>query len=418
VAEAAAVVTGPAGGSKRAARGRPGRLPASGCLLALTWACAPAPAAPEFPVQISHSGSGAYEAALAVVDGDLAVAWYDTRDGNADIYVRWVDAAGSPVGLEQRLTEDPAPSYEASIDGLGSDLAVAWYEKARSGALTARLGVWLRRGAWRWSQALPQGSRNPVIRTAGDRVFCAWIAREAAGDVVHAAWWTAGGVRIGPTLPLGPASHTTWNVNAALDESGAAWVVYDAESGTRASELWLVRVAGDGIGAEPDVRRVRLTEDDGIASKYPDVAVREGRAALTWFDARDGNTEVYLATMSVEGVQAEGLSGEAGRRARRVTETDAESIGAYLTWRGDRIGLAWSDSGEGQHEVYFQAFDAGGEPAAPARRITSTGAGSLVPAIRPHRDGFALAWNEYERPAQDRHDEGAGRSEIAFAIVQ
>ena len=38
---------------------------------------------PPTPIQVSHSGAGAYEAALATDEKGFAVAWYDTRDGNA-----------------------------------------------------------------------------------------------------------------------------------------------------------------------------------------------------------------------------------------------------------------------------------------------------------------------------------------------
>jgi hypothetical protein len=76
--------------------------------------------------------------------------------------------------------------------------------------------------------------------------------------------------------------------------------------------------------------------------------------------------------------------------------------------------LAWSDDTNGQHEIYFQQFDWGARPLAPARRITRNGTSSLIPAIERLRDGFALAWNEYVPGADGR----AGTSEIAFTTVR
>ena len=46
------------------------------------------------PQQISDSGFGAYEASVSTWPDGLVVAWYDTRDGNAEVYVRLLDAAG------------------------------------------------------------------------------------------------------------------------------------------------------------------------------------------------------------------------------------------------------------------------------------------------------------------------------------
>ena len=68
---------------------------------------------PPEPIQVSHSGAGAYEAALATDEKGFAVAWYDTRDGNAEIYMRLLDDSGRPSGPERRLTETP----DASVRG-------------------------------------------------------------------------------------------------------------------------------------------------------------------------------------------------------------------------------------------------------------------------------------------------------------
>jgi hypothetical protein len=205
-------------------------------------------------------------------------------------------------------------------------------------------------------------------------------------------------------MQLGPASKTTWNLN--LDLAGSdAWVVFDAETSTRASELFVARVGERGMQLK------RVTRDDGATSKYPDLAVdREGRVAMTWYDMRDGNDEVYLFVGG-----ASDLHGEIDGRARRVTTTEAESIGAYVAWNAGRVGLAWSDKDSGAHEVYFQTFDAAGMPSGSVERLTRSETWSLVPAIRPWRKGFALAWTEY-RPASTAVHDGTG--EVAFTVVE
>ncbi|MDE0831243.1 MAG: hypothetical protein OSB03_18790, partial [Vicinamibacterales bacterium] len=98
-------------------------------------------------------------------------------------------------------------------------------------------------------------------------------------------------------------------------------------------------------------------------------------------------------------------------------QTPGESIGAYVNWNGGRIGLAWSDDHDGQHEVYFQPFDQGGAPLEPARRLTDNTTASLIPAIVPLADGFGLAWNEDIVAERGDHETG-GRSEIVFARVE
>jgi hypothetical protein len=356
--------------------------------------------------QISQSGTGAYEAALAP-DGDgFAVAWYDTRDGNAEIYLRLVDQAGRATTPEYRLTDTTSASYEPSLQSLGSDFMLAWYEQGAEGQAAAMLGRWRRNGTRVWVREIASNSRNPVLATDGRALFCAWIQRGPdEREVVQAGWWSVDGDALGAPLPVGLASRTTWNLNAAVDSRGAVWVAFDADHATRASELYLARITAPNLTLE------RLTADDGVDSKYPDVAVaQDGRVALTWHDARDGNDEVYLFTAAPGD-----LGGEIDRSARRVTTTPGQSIGAYVAWNARRVGLSWSDDSSGQHEVFHQIFDELGGPVLPARQITDTPASALVPAIRPWQNGFALAWNEYAPDPDRGHD---GLSEVAFTVVR
>src|SRR5688500_3338356 len=68
-----------------------GRLALPAAVLAAILGCGPR------PQQISDSGFGAYEVSASTWPDSLVVAWYDTRDGNAEVYVRLLDAAGRPT---------------------------------------------------------------------------------------------------------------------------------------------------------------------------------------------------------------------------------------------------------------------------------------------------------------------------------
>ena len=356
------------------------------------------------PIQVSNSTSG-FETALAPFGGGFAVAWYDQRDGNAEIYMRLLDAQGQPAGPERRLTSSAEDSYEASIEPFADGITIAWYEQSSNGLQTAKLGLWSRDGANRWVHSFRGGTRNPVVQTSAKGIFCAWVQAEADGhEAVFAGWWDGVGKPLSAPVRLGPVSKTTWNLNAAIDRTGVGWVVYDAEVETRASEVYLARADGIGSGA------VRLTNDDNAPSKYPDLAIdAAGRSALSWQDERDGNVEVYLVTGSLTD-----LTAEIDARSRRVTNTPGESNGAYLSWNGDRLGLVWSDKTSGQHEVRFASFDANGMMREPERRITNTSAWSLVRAIRPDGAGFAISWIEYVPPSVQVHE---GTSQVFFQKI-
>lgn len=381
---------------------------AAPCAFLLCAALAPLGCSPR---QVSDSGFGAYEVSLAAWADGLAIAWYDTRNGNAEVYVRTLDADGQEAGRELRLTTTEAESYEADIAPLPAAFAVAWYEKAKDGAMRAQLGVWQRDGTPVWSVPVAVGSgssRNAIVRSRGDALFVAWIEADGGGEFVWGGWWGADGRPRGAPVRLGAAGETTWNLNAAIAPNGEAWVVFDARAGTRVDELFAARLA------EGQVTLARLTADDGIRSKYPDLAFDAGGgAAITWFDERDGNREVYLAAT----VTADELLLPIERRARRITSTPGASIGAYLAWNGERIGLAWCDDSGGNYEVFFQSFDASGNAIAPPRRLSDTPTNSMIPAIEPWSEGFALSWAEVV-PAPIGAGDEATRGEVVFTTVR
>jgi hypothetical protein len=180
------------------------------------------------------------------------------------------------------------------------------------------------------------------------------------------------------------------------------------QGGTLSDEIHAVE-----MGAMTSVV-TRLTTDDAISSKYPDAGAAGDRVAIMWFDTVSGNEDVYLAAGPASRLlRADALT---TLPSHRVTATPGHSIGAYLAWSGERVGVAWCDDSVGQHEVFVQSFDASGQPSGEPARLTDTAASSLIPAIRPWRSGFALAWSEYAVARDGTH--GEGRGQIAFTLVR
>jgi hypothetical protein len=246
------------------------RAPGSGIRdpIALVAVLALTAVACDAPRRVSQGGHGAYEASLIPFGDGFAVAWYDDRDGNAEIYFRLLDSAGAPAAPEQRITNDPEQSYEADVQALGDRLVIAWYDKAADESLRARLGVWTREGGRVWSTTITGGGvngRNPIVRVVGSSLFAAWIEDTASGAPhVWAGWWDAEGHVTTPPRLLADAGQTTWNLNGAIDGDGVPWVVFDATAATRADELFAARVdRRGGPSGPPSV--IRLTADDGKA---------------------------------------------------------------------------------------------------------------------------------------------------------
>ena len=384
-------------------------------------------------IQVSESGFGAFEAALTPLGDGFAAAWYDNRDGNDEIYFRLLDSNGRPSGPEHRVTENDALSYEADIEAIGENVAIAWYD-LEGGKYQAKIALWTPDGEEIWRRTISRPERNgriPVLRVHVDEIFVAWVEDDEDEDYeVWAGWWNTAGEPFVPPAQVGRAGPTTWNLNAKIDSRGRAWVVLDAIINTQSEELFLLRFSRNG---QRDIQR--LTEDDGIPSKYPEIAlfldpvvlswtdrlvhwfhngfesIGADAIAISWHDEKDGNSEVYLFVAPAnELYDVEG-------RARRITETPGESIGAYLAWNGTRLGLAWNDNTVGQQELYFQSLYINGQPQSASRRLTNTEPNSLIPAIHPWRDGFALLWNEYTPSPDGIHGSPDARSEIFFLTI-
>ncbi|HZF31220.1 MAG TPA: hypothetical protein VE907_19045 [Gammaproteobacteria bacterium] len=381
---------------------------ASLCAAAAAFAGCEAP-----PRQVSDSGYGAYEVSMATrpAGAGLELAWYDTRDGNAEIYTRLLDASTQAEGADRRLTQTSAQSFEPDVATTEDGYVVAWYEKTAEGALRAQLGAWTFEGGQRWTQPLGSSARDtrtPLVRAFRDRLFVAWIeVEEGDRHVVWGQWRKLDGNAMSEPVRLAPAGPTTWNLNAAIDSRGVPFVVFDALVGTKAQELYLVEVAPGG----PVV--TRLGADDGHSSEYPDIAFSAAdEVALAWFDSRDGNDEVYLAGGALADLRA-----DLAKHEHRVTDTPGSSIGAYLAWNGARIGLAWSDDSSGQFEIYYRPFAVSGDALGAQKRVTDNMTNSLIPAIKAWQDGFALAWSEVTPAAGGPHDPNT-RSEVLFSVVR
>lgn len=339
--------------------------------------------------QISTAGQYAYELSLANFGDRFGVAWHGGEQQHSGLYLRYADARGRPMGTSLRLTTGESDAYEPDLQVIHGDPLLAWYEKnPRDGSLTALLARFDRQGRSQWRRELSSAScngRNAVARVSGNEIAVAWI--ETCAEKPPAVWsarFDAGGNPTVPARPEIPADRDSWNLNAAMDDAGDFYVVYDARAGARAKELQLLKIE------RTRTAHLTLTTDDGYASTYPDLSIDGKQAALTWFDARDGNSEIYLFAATLDN-----FGGAIDSRATRVTRTPGASIGAYLAWNDSRIGLAWCDSIDNQYEVYAQPFDKQGKPLQAATRLTRNDTQSSIPAIRAAGQGFAIAWNEY-----------------------
>jgi hypothetical protein len=78
-------------------------------------------------VSLTAGNSGeSEEPALVSIGTDLALAWVDTRDGNAETYFNLIDESGNKLMTDMRITNDSAISKDPIVAGIAGAYAVLW----------------------------------------------------------------------------------------------------------------------------------------------------------------------------------------------------------------------------------------------------------------------------------------------------
>lgn len=183
-------------------------------------------------------------------DDGWIVAWVDTRDGNAEVYVARVDRSLRKVVADRRITEAPGDSAEVQLVMRGNEVVVVWSDARqhpdegngdmyamRLEARTLReVGPALR------LFASSGHSRSPSVALAGDNVVVAWI-EDATADAASAD----AGVRL-----------------ATIDSRGAlagAPILLRGDDGTTTSSVALACTGGRCRGVSASAIRESMQID-------------------------------------------------------------------------------------------------------------------------------------------------------------
>ena len=115
--------------------------------------------------------------------GGWVVAWVDTRDGNAEIYVAKVDKSLTKVVPDKRITEAPGDSAEVQIVVKGKDVLLVWSD-ARKSPEDGSADIYLARlDLATLKKQAPEArifaselhSRTPQIQPMGSGFLLGWI---------------------------------------------------------------------------------------------------------------------------------------------------------------------------------------------------------------------------------------------------
>jgi len=260
--------------------------------------------------------------------GQVWVAWEDTRDGEADIYVQGSTTTGSTFDTPRETRLDKGdelgeyPSLDPQLCGSEAGVVVVWQE-ARSGKKDDIVFSSSTDGGRMWS-AEPQlvEDDNPGFNQS-QMPRCV-----VDGDVTHVVWVDsrAGGADI---------RHRTIERGVVVGED--------------------VRVdRGEGPGAAIALRPEIALSDDG-----PVVAWLDDRLAIANGRSQDFKNIYYNHTDADGTWQAEDLRADAGPDGNAL-RTDLN-----LAVIGRTVVLAWTDDREGTDDVYVRVLELGSDVEGP-----------------------------------------------------
>ena len=322
---------------------------------------APAPAQRCSDLRLNTDAPGAAPSnrpQIATLGSAVFVTWYDSRNGNPDIYFnRSLDGGATWLATDVRLDTDApgaAISAQPRIAASGSAVYVVWYDH-RNGLEDIYFNRSLDGGAT-WLAAdvgigtdVPgaASSWSPEIAASGSTVYVTWSdGRNGSTDIFFnrssdgGGTWLATDVRIGSDVP-GAASSNFVKMAA----SGPAVFVTWSDGRNGSSDVYFNRSL-DG-GTTWLVADVRLnTAVPSRQTREVAIAVSGSLVYVTWTDYRNGFTDIYLNRSLDDGTTWLAADVRLDTDVAGATESKYPQIAAaggsvYVTWADGRSGGNW-----------------------------------------------------------------------------
>jgi hypothetical protein len=140
---------------------------------------------------------------------------------------------------------------------------------------------------------------------------------------------------------------------------------------------------------------IRLTDALGN-SKVPSIDVSGNTVHVVWSDSRDGNDEIYYAR-STDGGTTWGAN-------IRLTNNAGNSTNPYVAVSGNTVHVVWHDDRDGNPEIYYKRSTDGGTTWGADTRLTDCLGNSYTPSIAVSGNIVHVAW----------HDSRDGNEEIYY----
>ncbi len=286
---------------------------------------------------------------VSVSGFDVHVVWWDDRDGNGEIYYKHSIDGGINWGTDTRLTNDSSESRNPSVSASGLSVHVVWQDvDISSGAFEIYYKRSMDRGeTWQSVTRLTHDSTasGPSVSVSGSFVHVVWFDDRDGNSEIYYKRSSDGGISWGADMRLTNNSADSWDASVSVSGMSVHVVWEDERDGN--SEIYYKRSINGGSDWGTDIR---LT-NNSAESKDASVSVSDSVVHVAWIDNRDGNPELYYKRSMYGGVSWEPDT--------RLTYNSASSYRPSLSESDSLVHVVWYDNRDGNNEIYYKRNPAG-----------------------------------------------------------
>ncbi len=272
---------------------------------------------------------------ITVSGSNVHVVWYDSRDGNSEIYYKRSTDDGINWSADTRLTNNPFYSFYPSIAVSGSVIHVVWQDYR-----DANYEIYYKRSTdgginWGADTRLSNNvatSEFPSIAVSGSIVHVLWTDRRDGHDEIYYKRSTDGGVNWGTDTRFTNNTYDSRQPSIAVSGS-IVHVVYNVIQYKRSTD------SGDNWSAD-----VPLLNNAFLG--VPSIAVSGSIVHVVWTDARNNYEDIYYIRSLNSGINWE--------TDTRLTNNAANSWYPSIAVSGSNVHVVWQDNRNGNYEIYYK----------------------------------------------------------------
>ncbi len=229
---------------------------------------------------------------------------------------------------------------------------------------------------------------SPVAAWNGSEYGVVFVTFTDYGDQdLHFARMSASGAGIGTDVLV--VDNAGYVQGPDLAWTGSAYALAWADDRPGHNEVFVKLLSPGGAALTSDTQ----VSSSGDTAWFASLVWAASELGVAWEDYRTADSNIFFARVGTDGARI-------GTEVQVTTQTSAQ-VQPSLVWTGTRYGLVWSDSRDGNREIYFTGLHAAGALATTERRLTDSTGVSSSPDLAWTGSEFAVAWSDNRTGSYD-----------------